>query len=648
MESSNIYQGRTTMGAEVTQIMQHVREKHHFLLSGGAGSGKTYTLVQVIKQIIEEYPTSLIACITYTNAAVHEIEDRVNHDNLRVSTIHDFLWDCISNFQNELRKSLVELVNNEQIKISSDVNIPITPDFFSEENIIQYKEYLRVRDGIISHDEVLVLAKHMFANYPKLRAITKGTYPFILIDEYQDTSPLVIETLLESFDDGDERPYCIGFFGDSMQAIYDNGVGDIDKYKYPKGKVYEVKKEQNRRCPQVVINLANKIRLDDLEQHPSEDKDAPNMIEGKVKQGRAIFLYSQEDTITVDDVRSYLVEKDRWDFDDKQEVKELNLTHNLIAKKAGFTSLMEIHRGDGILKYRDRVNKFVKEHCIKTEGKSFGKVLQELESAYKDGREHKSFQPTKDMQPFIDSHPDLYGHSLTFNYDDFVKMFVSKDQLVDDKKQSEDEASKTGSKRSDLIKHLMKIEQCIYLYSSREVSDFLKATEIKIKSLADKRSLRENMDLLINVGDKSIDAIVALADKLGIVKKDEVLERYAERCPYVYERVMKVPYKEVQSLYKYLEGMTPFSTQHKTKGSEFNNVLVVLDNGKWNDYNFEKLFTSSDDELQNSVVQRTRKIFYVCCTRAKEKLAVYYHKPSELVLTKAREWFGPENVLSIS
>lgn len=111
---------------------------------------------------------------------------------------------------------------------------------------------------------------------------------------------------------------------------------------------------------------------------------------------------------------------------------------------------------------------------------------------------------------------------------------------------------------------------------------------------------------------------------------------------------MEVPYKEVQALYKYLEGMTPFSTQHKTKGTEFDDVLVILDNGKWNNYNFEKLFTAKESELQDSVVRRTRKIFYVCCTRTKENLVVYYHQPSESVLLKAKEWFGIDNVIPIN
>ncbi len=433
-----------------------------------------------------------------------------------------------------------------------------------------------------------------------------------------------------------------------MQAIYDDGVGDIDKYKYPVGNVYEVKKEQNRRSPQVVINLANKIRLDDIEQHPSKDEDAPNMKNGHVKTGKALFLYSQESTVTVNDVRSYLKEKKEWNFDNVQNVKELNLTHNLIAEKAGFPTLMEIHRGDGIMKYRDRVNKFVLQNNIKTEGKSFGQVLLALERQYTEEKERKAFRPTREMQHFIDGHSDLYSHSLTFVFDDFVKLFVSSDQLVDDKKQSEDENSKKGSKRSELIRHLMKIERCIHLYSSGEVGAFLQVTEKHIRTIADKLAIHNAIDSLTNVADKSIEEIINLADELGIVHKDEAIERYAEHSSYVYGRVMKVPYKEVQALYRYLEGMTPFSTQHKTKGTEFDNVLVILDNGKWNNYNFEKLFTAKESELQNSIVRRTRKIFYVCCTRTKENLVVYYHQPSESVLLKARDWFGTDNVIQIN
>ena len=64
---------------EFEQITNHITQGHNFLLSGGAGSGKTYTLVQVIRWIIQNYPADQIACITYTNAAVNEISITVDH-----------------------------------------------------------------------------------------------------------------------------------------------------------------------------------------------------------------------------------------------------------------------------------------------------------------------------------------------------------------------------------------------------------------------------------------------------------------------------------------------------------------------------------------------------------------------------------------
>lgn len=89
--------------------------------------------------------------MTYTNAAVKEIDERVNNKNLSVSTIHDFLWDNIKHFQKELKSSLIDLANDEEVKrirITGKDSIP--NDFFNNlEDGIQYKEYLRLKDGII-------------------------------------------------------------------------------------------------------------------------------------------------------------------------------------------------------------------------------------------------------------------------------------------------------------------------------------------------------------------------------------------------------------------------------------------------------------------------------------------------------------------
>ncbi len=315
---------RLTLETEVQEILSYIDNGDNFLLSGGAGSGKTYSLVGVIRQVISKNPVSKIACITYTNAAVKEIEERVNHKNLVVSTIHDFLWDNIKHFQKELKSSLVELMNNEESKIKNPEKNSVSVDYFNDtENGIQYKEYLRIKEGIISHDEVLILANYLFKSYSKLCDILKDKFQFIFIDEYQDTNANVVEILLTHLKQS-EKKNIIGFFGDSMQSIYDDGIGDLNDYK-----------------------------------------------------------------------------------DDIKEVQ---------------------------------------------------------------------------------------------------------------KKQSKDEENKKGSKRDDLIKHLFKIQHNIFLYNSKQFNEFIRKTEYKINTIANKIKLKDQIEKLTKVGDKTIEEIINKADEYGIFK----------------------------------------------------------------------------------------------------------------------------------
>src|SRR5690606_38916001 len=219
-------------------------------------------------------------------------------------------------------------------------------------------------------------------------------------------------------------------------------------------------------------------------------------------------------------------------------------------------------------------------------------------------------------------------------------------QLLDDKKQDEGDENKKGSKRDNLIKHLFKIQTNIFLYKSKRYNEFLRATDyrFRITSIASKRTLKENIDNLVNVGDKTIEEVITDANEKDICMIDDKLIDFKEKKEYLYNRVKDVKFSEFQKLYEYLEGQTPFSTQHKTKGTEFDNVLVILDNGGWNNYNFGNLFLKTGTA---SVLDRTQKIFYVCCTRAKKNLAVFFHNPDPQVIAKAKVWFGNDNVIKI-
>lgn len=645
---------------EFQQIMEHIANGDNFLLSGGAGSGKTYSLVQVIRQVIADNPVSKVACMTYTNAAVKEIEERVDHKNLNVSTIHDFLWDNIKHFQKELKLAIVALVNDSsqsKIKINDQNTIP--DDYFDNRvepiDKIQYREYLRLKEGIISHDELLIIAAYMFEKYPKLCDVVKDKYKFIFIDEYQDTSALVVDVFLKSFKKS-KKSNIIGFFGDAMQSIYDDGIGNLDVYKGDEaGKVKEVKKIQNRRNPQKVIDLANMLRTDGLTQVASNDLKAPNMmVAGGVKEGEILFLHSTNADISR--VKQFLSDKYHWDFYNAKETKELNLTHNLIADKAGFRTLMDIYDKDPIIGLKKDILKKIKDN--KEQGRpeiaigekdTFDNVVDNFQL------KNQQRQLKKDILLSDNQSLGLYNQLKDKLFSEVQRIYLDKDQLIDDKKQAPDEENKKGSKRDNLIRHLHKIETIIDLYKNKEYNEFLKKTESKISTAADKKALKEKIDTLIEVGDKTIEEVITDAHEKGIcLKDDDKLENFIKENGYVYNRVKAVKYKEFQELFKYLEGKTPFSTQHKTKGTEFGNVLVILDNGRWSDYNFKYLFDFNNQtfngldkkkkESHPKILNRTQKIFYVCCTRAKEKLSVFYHDPSPIVLGKAIEWFGEGSV----
>lgn len=628
-----------TLSAEARQILEAIGNGNHFLLSGGAGSGKTYSLVETIRAVITERPAANIACITYTNAAVREIEERVNHPNLHVSTIHDFLWGNIKSYQSNLKAALLSLILDDDeafARFKLPEGMEATEDLFEElADGIQYKEYVRFKDGILSHDELLILACRLYERHPKLSGITKDRYPYIFVDEYQDASPHVIKILLEHLKTS-TKPGIVGLFGDAMQAIYPGSVGNIDEYKGDSAdQVREVKKEQNRRNPRLIYELANKLRSDGLIQTHSEDNSAPNMEDGRVKDGRIRFLHSDSDDLTA--VRGFL----NW----TGEIKELNLTHNLIAGKAGFADFMEVYDGDKILAYVQRIKNYIKNKDVADDfsEKTFGEVIERLKNGLT-GSQLNAVNPTAGMQVYIDQHQALYEHALSTSFTELESLYLDKEQFLDDKKDDEKDISRPGSQRDDLIKHLFRIQQNIHYYQEGKINEFLRATDYKITSTRDKVELKQHIDSLVNVGDKTVSEIIEAADNSRICRIDDHLRNFKERRRYVYDRVMEIPFSQFQELYKYLEGNTPFSTQHKTKGAEYENVLVILDNGSWNSYNFKYLFEGSGSE---TVLERTQKIFYVCCTRAKEELAVFYHNPPVSVLDKAKVWFGDENVIDL-
>lgn len=114
-----------------------------------------------------------------------------------------------------------------------------------------------------------------------------------------------------------------------------------------------------------------------------------------------------------------------------------------------------------------------------------------------------------------------------------------------------------------------------------------------------------------------------------------------------------VSYQEIIALTRYLDGHSPFETNHGVKGAEFENVVVVVGRG-WNRYNFNEMLelASQPDAIPASkqeMYERNRNLFYVACSRPKRRLALLFtQKLSDRALQTVNHWFGAEAVKALS
>ena len=631
-----------TVEPEVGKVFEVIKQGQNFILEGGAGSGKTYSLISIIEKISKEEPKKSIVCITYTNNAVAEIRSRIINDNLRVSTIHDFIWHVIENFQKEIKECLVELINdNEQILFVAPKEVLgeelISLDYFDGVRV-EYTEWYSMsiteqNKVQISHDHVLIVAEKMFSKYKKLSDILKDTANYIFVDEYQDTSSLVVKILLEHLRKS-TRDNIVVFFGDSMQAIYDSGVGNIDSYGLEK-----IQKNQNRRNPRKVINLANKFRSDGLVQIPSSDVAAPNMNNGNVIEGTVKFIYG--DGIThLEDLRNSELFKE-LEFDIPQKTKELRLTHKLNAEMAGFSKLFELYNSDLLVKLITDMKKKFNASELVDKGKSFEELVEEAQIVVRKGG------PL--IIDIVKSIPELlaiYEEIKTFLFEEVIsKSKVNKDSLLAYKFNGLSSRYEAGTDRDRILKRLDLIFELIELYKIGKHNDFLRITCFKITSSADKINLSKIMKE-ISDSDITIGKVIKLAERTGLISKDDLFTNFIEnKGYYLWLRLEKLPFQEYVNSIAYLREYVSVITQHKVKGSEYENVLVLLDNGRWNQYNFNSIFGkgSSNEKVQN----RTKKLFYVTITRAIKNLIVYMPCNDQQILEKAKDYFEQSDIVNV-
>ncbi|MCW2240397.1 UvrD-helicase domain-containing protein [Azospirillum canadense] len=552
-----------------------LEEGKSFRLEAGAGAGKTYSLVAALKKLIAERGPGLmhagqqVACITYTEVARNEIAQEIEeHPAILVNTIHGFSWSFISRFQKQLRTMVAaQEAKREIIETAGGIH----------DQVVEYNlGFFGIDEKRISlhHDDVPKFLAELLLN-KKFRQIFKSIYPILFIDEYQDTDPLIMNSLSENFFATENGPI-VGLFGDHWQTIYRK---DYQLADFPNVKTID--KGANFRSAPVIVNVLNQLR--------PELKQAVN---DEAAQGEARFFhcnsYSGEridsrngkqdlpQEVSAQFINSLKItlKEGGWDFDPVR-TKILMLTHNAIAAERGYPNLANIfEHKEAFSKKEDATIAFLAD------------TVEPICNAYLSGNFGEMFR-------FMGGAPTIQ------NLVEKVEWRTQLDQLIALRENG------TIGEVLNLLKETKRPRLSSRVFDRENEIDMLgpEETEGESNSLKRQRQLRN------------------------------------------------VAYKELVVLVEFINGFTPFATQHSVKGAEFENVLVILSGG-WNHYNWPKFLDLLHARVIPSKDQagflRARNLFYVALSRPKKRLAVLATQTlNQNALEATAQLFGAKNVVAL-
>ncbi|MCU4161637.1 AAA family ATPase [Acidiphilium sp. AL] len=596
-----------------------------FFLFAGAGSGKTRSLVNALNYLRKTYRDPLrlrgrqVAVITYTNAACDEITRRTGYDPLFVlRTIHSFAWSQIQGFNADIRAWLKDNLHREidELQVEEAKGRPGTKASAARQAQIESKQLRLERlAGIksfiynpngdnrernsLNHSEVIRIFSTFLLTKPLMQRIFVEKFPFLLIDESQDTSRALIDALLALQKAHADR-FCLGLIGDTMQRIYPDGKERIES-EIPQSWATPEKK-LNHRCPRRIVRLINQIRggADNHKQEPRDDRP-----EGWVR----LFVFSVDspDKPSLEQrVRDYMAElAGDQDWIDPNKCKILTLEHHMAARRMGFLQMFE--------------------------------ALASVDD-YRTGLLDGSFAPTRFFTHYVLPLVTAQQNGDKFGVTKLVREnspLLSKGSLKDNEKPILQLRSAQAA-----------IDSLMGLWASGEPTCAEIAENIASTNLF---TVPDPLKATL-AAKRAASTAVPDADEA-----DPVSEQIAALISF-----LECPFSEIAPYAAYVAHEAPFDTHQGVKGLEFERVMVLMDDGEARGFLFgyDKLLgakapTAADikntQEGKETSLDRTRRLFYVTCSRARSSLALVAYSPDPAAVRAhviANDWFATDEVVS--
>lgn len=600
-----------------TDLTKYIDNRQSFFLYAGAGSGKTYALVELLKYIKAVQKTSLelshqkVAVITYTNAATDEIKRRIGFDTLfDISTIHSFVWEMIHPYQEDIKKLLTvhlhdkledyeqkqQKMKDRQCKTYVDRQGKI--DKYRERletvNHVTIFKYNPNGDNVdsdsLNHSDVIEIGAELFAR-PLLQRIMVQRYPYIMIDESQDTRKEIMLAMLEMAKNYQGR-LTMGLFGDVKQRIYLDGVPDIENHIPTEwGKPVL---SNNYRSASRIVRLTNLIAKEMQTEEKSKQFSQGNVGAGYVRLYAVQYTDGLDREKTEKEILEDMADEtgdDKWK--DDMEVKTLILEHRMAAVRLGF---------------EDFYDKF-----------------------YNVGRYSEDFLKgeTADMRVFMEI---IFPIMESYAKGDKERVF----EIVQD--------------------------NCIMLSKKIALSvQQIKEVSAKVKAIiatctANDCTIEQAVKCVVDANLFKISPMLAALVKKGV---DVDFTESQMRALAAWKGAKGLLLSQFFHYFEYVTERSRFATHQGVKGLEFDRVMAIYDDSsaRGKIFSYEKSLGASalsEADLKNiregkeTSVERTMRLLYVTCSRAKESLAIVAYTSSP---NKVREfcidkgWFEDSEIV---
>lgn len=663
------------------KLLNHVRDFESFYFIAGAGSGKTHALIDSVNEIItskhNEYGVTgqKLLCITYTNNAVDEIKSRIGDVNyVVISTIHSFLWESINVHMQELLEIHVDSIQLEIDRIEFEIfqNEDSSPSvqklrdlgrdkldeiievllldesrfyecYYSKasvfwgylienfgENLVssikkdyrdvgralasllkvkkftgcitkikcndlEYQEvkYFSNRNlevlhkNIIGHDTLLKYSCDIFKKYELLSEKIIDAHPFVFIDEFQDSKCEILDIFigLNKYAKKNNKKFCLGFFGDPLQAIYNNGKHILNP------DMFLVDKNINRRSHQNIVSCMNKIRGQShlIRQEPikihNNTCDLSLRIESEVN-----YQYD----FVLNEIKSGI---EKWNINKNNKLTCLVLKNSMLAELCGF---------------KDIFNLMYELYCLESP-KGFEKVSSEFLFNNKKNAGNLPLLIFEMLLPvYIIKHDE--SASLEEVFETNLTNTISLNELIDS------------------VRFFNELEfNNLYEYIHNALSK-------KNGLLSPSNNLVSVIEFVVGYKTQDLNELIdCIYQKVKLRKGDEAKK--------ILSNIFMVDIKQVYAWISYVlqdsvNQDVQFMTCHASKGLEFDNVIVFLDDtfNRKRGY-ISNLFNSDLDVISNDDIEAARRLFYVSCSRAIKNLQVTLYTDNEISNTSIYDIF---------